>query len=103
MNFIKKVGFRSGLNLVVGHKSRSRRYSEKLGSLLAKQNPSLNETLDEIYKEERRGFSASLGSWQNPLLDGLSFPNTDSKNALKLLVRNYMGPGPLIKVTQHHM
>ena len=68
-----------------------------LGSLLAKQNPSLNETLDEVYKEERRGFSASLGSWPNPSLDGLSFPNTDSKNALKLLVRNYMGSGPQIK------
>ena len=59
MNFIEKMGFRSGLNLVVGHKSRSRRCSETLGSLLAKQNPSLNETLDEVCKEKKEGVSPS--------------------------------------------
>ena len=55
---------------------------------LTKQNPSLNDDLRGVYKEERKGFRPAKRWLPNPTLGGLSSLNTDSKNALLSLIRN---------------
>jgi hypothetical protein len=64
----------------------------RLAKLLTKQNPSSNDSYEDVYMRERRGFSSSP-NWppKNSPRCGFFFTQTDSKKSLKYLGQKYMG------------